>query len=226
MNKDATVGSSGFVEDAAIEYYNLGKKLVPQINGFLSTLENKFGKRLKSVLQKQGDEKCRYYDEKDKKNEGLYGFGFCESPKKKWNPGFFVGFHLDVEAKYWRAVETDNWLVEPIAKNKSPDFSLIVVFDAKYCPKYPNNAFYKNFKDDIRSIIKTTKFKWDIYDIAKNSGDQSECHPIHLRVPMQDMFTGTETIDKQADRFFEYIEDIVPKITALTSLQKMKEKFR
>ncbi len=216
--KDVGVGPPIPVEYAEILFYNIGKKLVAQIEGFLSTLQNKYGDRLKSLLEEQGDKKCGNCSGHYALNRwGRYGFEFCDPPTPNWwNPSLFIGFLLD----------TKDHKVEPVDENKSPDFSLIVDFNDAYHEKYPTNDFYLNFKKDIRSILETTKFTWDMYDIADHNGSKNKWHPLHIRVPMREIFVETENIDSQADRFFQYTEDIVPKIIALPSLQKMKEEFQ
>ncbi len=197
--RDEGLGPAEPIKFASIRNYNYVKNLPYEVKDLLTFIENKYGERLDKIITEESRRQDAW---------GRYGFSFLAH----WNPGLFIGFLLD---------EKDH-RVEPIAGMSSPDFSLIVDFDKRYHSGYPKDETYLEFKKELKSIIDSTTYEWDMYDIANHGKGQNIWHPIHIRVPMSELFKGAEDIEMQTQRFFDYIEDLIPPILKLDTFKSMR----
>jgi hypothetical protein len=196
------IGLSKPINCSKISFFNLAKNLDSDIKDFIKKIEITRKKELNDLLLDKYSIESKW---------GRFGFGFMG----RWNPGLFIGFLL---------FEKDH-AVPPLAGSKSPDFSLIFSFDNQFHNIYPFSQTYLKLKKDINYILKTTTNKWDLYDIAENGKGQNSWHPLHIRLPMINLFKDTTNVNEQINQFFKYSQDIIPPIINLDSFKELKKEL-
>ncbi len=191
------------INTSAIMYYNISKNLNSSVQLLIQKIYSQDKARLHSLFGKECAAEFKW---------GRLGFTIFP----EWNPGIFVGFILD---------EKDHKVL-PLAGDSSPDFSIIFDINKKFHISYPQLKSFNKLKKDIAEILKTTIYSWDFYDIFEQEGNQNKWHPIHIRIPMIEMFKNTTEVEEQISNFFNYVEDIVPKILTLDSFTDLKNDLK
>lgn len=190
---------------ANIQYYNCAERLETETKNLLDILISRKREEIENLFGTPFDSKIKYH-------WGRIGLSYYNN----WNPGIFVGFHLNpkdhkVPAEYWKA---------------SPFFVVIIDFDSRFHKSYTTDKTYQDFRLDLREVVNASSMNWSIFDIENQRFSKNLWHPLHVRIPMTEVFYGCESLEDQIDSVMRYIEEIVPKIVNLESFMAMQKKFK
>ena len=92
---------------------------------------------------------------------------------------------------------------------------MILDFEDDLHNQYPSNSHYNEFVKIVSEKIKTRNDGWEFYHHLDDNkiGKKNKWHPIHIRKPMLDIFSGTTSIEEQADIFYETANKLIKIVT-------------
>lgn len=133
-----------------------------------------------------------------------------------WSPGIFVGFLMDS----WD--HNVAWL-----NPTCPDFSVILDFKVQLFPDYDQHPLYMSMKAELRDKIQCELPDLEFHDHLESGVDNpNRWHPIHIRMPMVDLFRGTITAEDQDKRFIEKASSILKIIAACEPFWSLRKELQ
>ena len=131
---------------------------------------------------------------------------------ENWIPECFLGFLID---------PTDHciqWL-----NPGCPDFSIILGANTELRPNYPQSTELAALRQALPHALKSTCSDFDYLDHFATCDDPNLWHPIHIRMPMIDLFRGTATADDQYQRFVETASRVLAVLSELPEFVALRE---
>jgi len=198
------LGPAAPISHESILYYFKSKNFVEQIKKIANFQKNVF-----SAIVDENDINIEYRD-----GWGRVGVVLLRPP---YIPGIFIGFLLD----------GSDHKTTPILGDISPDFEIIIDFDAKLHTIYPGHILYNNFVSELIYGINKIGDSWELYNHLqdKNIEKHNLFHPIHIRKPVIELLRGTKTWEEQEKRVHDAILSILPLVYHSENFKKMREEF-
>lgn len=198
------MGPPAPISHESILYYYASIDLKQNIGNLIKRVENEERKNKDWSKNIKRD-----FDLSVEKRRGLAygeawgGMGLCLL--NSWRPGIFVGILLD----------GSDYCTKPLNSAKGPDFCLILDFEDNLHNQYPSNSHYIEFVKIVSKKIKTRNDGWEFYHHLDDNkiGKKNKWHPIHIRKPLLDIFSGTTSIEEQADIFYETANKLIKIVT-------------
>ena len=108
--------------------------------------------------------------------------------------GLFVGVLVDGDDHY----------TKPLDPIKGPDFCLIVSFSGSLHSFYSKEKSYEILVEILQNKVRRLDGQWQFYNhlADPNVPEKNWYHPFHIRKPLLDVFSGTETLEDQENRFY------------------------
>jgi len=125
-------------------------------------------------------------------------------------PGLFVGFMLDGR----------DHRVAPL-NSQSPDCSVIFDFSSKYHDIYPTHNLYLSMVKEISEGI--SSLDWDFHNHLAEHENPNKHHPIHIRIPIVDLFRETRTSEEQLERFKCEVTKVLGVISSCDNFWKLRD---
>ncbi len=107
--------------------------------------------------------------------------------------GCFLGFLVD---------PTDHCVEWQIPG--SPDFSIILGANPTLCPNYYESENFRSLMEALPVALELNCPEFQFLDHFGTCDDPNRWHPIHVRMPIVELFRGTATADEQYQRFIDY----------------------
>ena len=158
---------------------------------------------------------------------GIFGEGWGriglnligEDRVSAWTPGLFVGFLLDGEIDH---------KTKPSAPKSGPDFCVIIDFAKEYHREYPKHPLYQSLVNRLKVVFKQPHIQYQLYcHLEEDPGSaKNPWHPVHIRMPMLELFRGTQTIEQQLEVFLKASGDILEILFEGTEIQELREELR
>jgi hypothetical protein len=149
---------------------------------------------------------------------GRYGFYLQGEEPIDWIPGLFVGFLL-------RAAEHRMTWLHP----QSPDFTIIVSVESEFHSTYPTRDSYLLMRDELRRSVELNAPEFDFLDhlnTSEHPDGPNFWHPIHIRMPMLELFRGTKDPGEQDKRFIEAASKILMLISECQPFWVFRDELR
>jgi len=128
-----------------------------------------------------------------------------------WIPGCFLGFLLD---------PTDHcieWL-----RPETPDFSIILCANPVIRPNYHESETFTDLIQALPLHLQAACPEFQFLDHFATCDLPNRWHPIHIRMPMVELFRGTKTADEQYQRFIEYSSRVLSCIENLPEFRAFR----
>lgn len=137
---------------------------------------------------------------------------------KSWDPGIFVGVLLD----------GSDHRTTPISLAKGPDLCVILDFESRHHSYYPSDSDYLEFVDAVSKRVNSLNGVWEFYDHLNDRAvaRANRWHPIHIRMPILDVFSGTQLSDEQDERFYANANEILEIINCEPAFWRLRDKLK
>lgn len=131
--------------------------------------------------------------------------------KGGWDPGIFVGFMLN----------GSDHKVKPLVSN-SPDCSIIIDIDYKrsYDKSYVDYESYQKMVKDLEEAFRDSM--WDFHNHQEEHENPNLWHPIHIRIPMVELFRGTRSSAEQDECYRKAVSEALILIKGCESFWNLR----
>lgn len=133
---------------------------------------------------------------------GRIGINLAGNDLNEWLPGCFLGFLIDPTD---HCIEWQN--------PDCPDFCIIVGANPEIRPDYPGSVELTTLRSALHNTLEASCPEFQFLDHFATCDDPNRWHPIHIRMPMVELFRGTITADEQYLRF----NDAASRVLAVVS---------
>jgi hypothetical protein len=128
---------------------------------------------------------------------GRTGFNLLGN-SETWAPGLGAWFLL------YPADHRVDW-----QNPQTPDFSIIVDVNANLFPNYSQLPSYQKMRDDLQRAVEIEASDFEFLDHLGTHPSPNRWHPIHIRMPMVELFRGTVDADDQDRRFIRAASQVL-----------------
>ena len=125
-------------------------------------------------------------------------------------------------------VDREDHKTEPIDPDKGPDFCLIISFSTSLNDLYQKKENYKKLVAELSTKVEQLNDGWEFYDHLddRTVNEPNKNNPIHIRKPMLDVFSGTESCEDQEERFYEVASKLIRLVVEEESFWALRESLQ
>ncbi|OQX28814.1 MAG: hypothetical protein B0D92_06960 [Spirochaeta sp. LUC14_002_19_P3] len=208
--KTEGMGPPATISHEAILSYSSARHLKENVSALIGRVEKsvKWENLVKEDYEKNiPNNRCSLYAE----HYGRIGINLLGGAAwDSWCPGIFVGFVIDYE----------DYNVKPLIP-PSPDCSIIIDFWEEHHDTYVKHKLYHAMLEELENRVSILNKElasrmpdpdigWDFHNHLKADDDPKNLwHPIHIRMPMLELFRGTCTSEEQDERFIEKVSEVL-----------------
>lgn len=145
---------------------------------------------------------------------GRIGINLAGNDPNAWLPGCFLGFLIDPAD---HCIEWQN--------PDCPDFSIILGANPERRSTYPKSAELAELRKVLPVALRSFCPEFQFLDHFVTCDEPNLWHPIHIRMPMIELFRGTATADEQYKRFVESALRVLTVVSDLPEFLAFREIF-
>lgn len=142
---------------------------------------------------------------------GRIGINLSGGPEN-WVPGCFLGFLIDPTD---HCIEWQN--------PGCPDFSIILGANPEIRPEYPGSIELAALVTALPASLRASCPEFEVVDHFGTCDEPNRWHPIHIRMPMVELFRGTTTADEQYARFVDAASRVLAVVSDLPEFHLFRD---
>jgi hypothetical protein len=146
---------------------------------------------------------------------GRIGINLTGNDLNESLPGCFLGFLIDPRDHCieWQSPDC-------------PDFCIILGANPEIRPDYPGSVELAALRCALPAALKATCPEFEFLDHFGTCDDPNRWHPVHIRMPMVELFRGTTTADEQYQRFVDAASRVLAILSSLPEFHAFRDMLR